>query len=92
MFANPVCDVVTYLMLTEQIMPGFRAEMRYIDNRRRIVRPKLHNLTGAQVFQTFAQFQNRQGAQHASRIDGVSNLHERQIASVLQNVHNLVTA
>jgi len=72
----------------QQGMPGFRAEMRHVHDRRRIIRNHAQHLTRHQRGKTFARLENGQGAQQAKRIKGdIRFIHTDGIAAIFQPVN-----
>ena len=68
------------------------AEMRHIDNRRRVIGPKLDLVTGGERLKPLAQLQDGQGAQKAPGIEDYWFGHgDRHLGAMFQRVHRLVT-
>ncbi len=58
----------TRIILCDQVMPGLCAKMRYVHDRCGIIGQNLQYLTAFKGRQTFARFQNGQGAKQPDGI------------------------
>ena len=95
-FANLIDLMGVGGALAQEVMPGLKAEMRDVDDRRRIIRQHLQYLSRSHVFQAFARFQNGQGAEQPDGIQGGVVLagicgHKIQIIRHSRPVHKDVT-
>lgn len=80
------------LLQPKKFVPGFMTEMRYVDHCGRIVGQNGKNGSFGQRLESFAGFENGQGAQKPDRVQcGVVFAHALEIGVVFQSVHKDVT-
>lgn len=91
-FPYQVNLTMTCVSDTQQLVPGLGAEMRDIDNGRRIIGHHAQHLARRKRLQPLAGFQHRQGAQQPVGIKFGIMVHVTGLGRMFQLVHQDVTS